>query len=62
MNTSSPRGLALVLVMLGSVIAVTGSVSTLVTGDRHLMGIAAVGFAVQFAGWVLNGRRNGGAR
>jgi hypothetical protein len=60
MNTSSPRGL--VLVMLGSVIAVTGSVSTLVTGNRHLMGIAAVGFAVQFAGWVLHGRRNGGAR
>ncbi|MET7736391.1 hypothetical protein ABZT02_34260 [Streptomyces sp. NPDC005402] len=59
-QTPTPKGFALVLA--GVAIALTGSIAALVTGDRQLMGIAAVGFAMQFAGWVRNGRRNGGAR
>jgi hypothetical protein len=61
-QTPTPQGFALFLVFTGVAIAVAGSVAALVTGNRPLMGIAAVGFALQFAGWVLNGRRNGGAR
>jgi hypothetical protein len=61
-NTPSPKGWALALVLLGSLIALTGSTAALVTGDHSLMGIAATGFAVQFIGWTVNGRRNRGRR
>ncbi|MFJ3822902.1 hypothetical protein [Streptomyces nodosus] len=60
-QTPTPKGFALVLIFTGIVIALTGSTAALVTGNHSLMGIAAAGFAVQFAGWVVNGRRNGGA-
>ncbi|MET9910369.1 hypothetical protein ABZZ74_26795 [Streptomyces sp. NPDC006476] len=60
-QTPTPKGFALVLVLTGVAIALIGSIAALVTGDRQLMGIAAVGFAMQFAGWVRNGRRNGSA-
>ncbi|QCX79111.1 hypothetical protein C9F11_27545 [Streptomyces sp. YIM 121038] len=59
---SNPTGLPLVLVLTGMVIALTSSLAALVTGNRSLMGVAAVGFALQLAGWALSGRRNGGAR
>ncbi|UQA93111.1 hypothetical protein [Streptomyces halobius] len=61
-QTPTPKGLALALVLTGVAVALAGSVAALATGNRALMGIASVGFAMQFAGWVLNGRRNGGAR
>ncbi|MBA2950347.1 hypothetical protein [Streptomyces himalayensis] len=61
-HTPTPQGFALVLVLTGVAIALAGSIAALATANRPLMGIAAVGFAMQFAGWVLNGRRNGGAR
>ncbi|MFP3989350.1 hypothetical protein U9R90_17995 [Streptomyces sp. E11-3] len=57
----SPQGLALALVWVGIVLAVTATASSLITGESRLMGIAAVGFFVQFAGWVRHGRRTGGA-
>lgn len=62
MKSSTPQGAALVLVLCGSLLAITGSLTTLVTGDRPFMAVAAVGFAMQFAGWRLHGRRNRGAR
>ncbi|MDC0765678.1 hypothetical protein [Streptomyces sp. HD] len=62
MNTPSPKGWALALVLVGVIIALTASTASLVSGDRSLMGIAATGFAVQFLGWVVNGRQNGGRR
>ncbi|MBC9726209.1 hypothetical protein [Streptomyces sp. TRM68367] len=60
--TPTPQGRVLALISLGVLIGLAGSIAALVTGDHRLMGIAAVGFAVQFAGWVANGRRNGGRR
>ncbi|MFJ4790558.1 hypothetical protein [Streptomyces sp. NPDC088794] len=55
-RTSTPQGGALALVFAGIVIATGGVIATLATGNRHLMGIAAVGFAFQVAG-RLAGRR-----
>ena len=59
-RTSTPKGFALALIFTGIVIATTASLAALVSGNHRLMGIAAVGFALQFAGWTPNGRRNGG--
>lgn len=60
--TSTPKGRILALIYVGVLIATSASIAALVTGNHRLMGIAAVGFALQTAGWVVNGRRNGGAR
>ncbi|MEU6535882.1 hypothetical protein [Streptomyces sp. NPDC047000] len=59
-RTPSPTIHALALVLVGVVIALTASITALVTGHRPLMVVAAVGFALQVAGWVAHGRRNGG--
>ncbi|MEW2157031.1 hypothetical protein AB0950_17280 [Streptomyces sp. NPDC007189] len=61
MTTPPPKGWTLALVLVGVVIALTGSIAALVTGERSLMGIAATGFAAQVIGWAVHGRRNGGA-
>ncbi|NGO09301.1 hypothetical protein G5C60_17260 [Streptomyces sp. HC44] len=60
--TPTPKGWPLALVLTGVVVALSGSLAALVTGHQSLMGIAAVGFAMQFVGWVRHGRRNGGQR
>ncbi|MFF4756103.1 hypothetical protein [Streptomyces sp. NPDC001270] len=60
--TPAPKGFAQVLITVGALIALTASLTALVSGHRSLMGVAAVGFALQLAGWVVNGRRNGGRR
>ena len=59
-RTPSPTVRALALVLVGIIIALTASITALATGHRPLMAVAAVGFALQFAGWVAHGRRNGG--
>ncbi|MEU5296966.1 hypothetical protein [Streptomyces umbrinus] len=61
-QTPTPRSFALALVFTGVAVAPTGSTAPLTTRNRALMGIAAAGFAMQFAGWALNGRWDGGAR
>ena len=59
-RTPTPTGRALALISVGILIALTGSLCALATGNHRLMGIAAVGFALQFAGWKAHARRNGG--
>ncbi|MBQ1089170.1 hypothetical protein [Streptomyces sp. B93] len=59
-QTPTPKGFALVLILTGIAAALAGSLATLATGHRPLMAVAAVGFALQFAGWVAHGRRNRG--
>ncbi|WP_200258815.1 hypothetical protein [Streptomyces sp. HSG2] len=49
------------MIAVGVVAAVAGSVATWVTGRREVfMTVAAVGFALQLAGWMAHGRRQGG--
>ncbi|MFB8775064.1 hypothetical protein [Streptomyces broussonetiae] len=60
-QTPTPKGLALVLILTGITVALAGALATLATGHRPLMVVAAVGFALQLAGWMAHGRRNGGA-
>ncbi|MER7577928.1 hypothetical protein [Streptomyces sp. NPDC126514] len=59
--TPTPTGLALVLIVAGIILAFTASLAALISGHRLLMAVAAVGFALQLAGWVAHGRRHGGA-
>ncbi|HET8762179.1 MAG TPA: hypothetical protein VFM12_02125 [Gemmatimonadales bacterium] len=60
-RTPTPQGFALVLIFTGIAIATAASLAALASGNHRLMGIAAVGFALQFVGWAANGRRNRGA-
>ncbi|WP_328871226.1 hypothetical protein OHT76_14480 [Streptomyces sp. NBC_00287] len=60
-QTPTPKGFALVLIVAGVVLAFTASLAALISGHRSLMAAAAVGFALQLAGWVAHGRRHGGA-
>ncbi|SEC64614.1 hypothetical protein [Streptomyces sp. PAN_FS17] len=59
--TPAPTGRALALILTGIVITLTTSITAVATGHRQLMVVAAVGFALQLAGWAAHGRRNGGA-
>ncbi|MFF3345683.1 hypothetical protein [Streptomyces sp. NPDC002779] len=61
MSTQTPSGLALVLIVAGIILALTASIAALISGHRLLMAVAAVGFALQIAGWATHGRRHGGA-
>ncbi|NLU68481.1 hypothetical protein [Streptomyces sp. HNM0574] len=54
------KGLALVLVLVGIVLATAGAVGAMVTGNQRLMFAAALGFALQFAGWHRHNARTGG--
>ncbi|MFI7408584.1 hypothetical protein ACIBU0_07960 [Streptomyces sp. NPDC049627] len=54
--TPTPTGRALALIWTGVVLAIAGSIASIATGHRSLMGIAAVGFALQVAGWMANRR------
>ncbi|MGW6911649.1 hypothetical protein [Streptomyces sp. NPDC054940] len=58
MTSPPPTGRALAFIRTGAILAIAGSVAALVTGHQPLMGIAAVGFALQLAGWTANRRRN----
>jgi hypothetical protein len=60
-RTPSPAVRALVLVYGGITLVLTASVARWVTGYGPLKMVAAVGFALQVAGWVAYRRRNGGA-
>ncbi|MEU1256633.1 hypothetical protein ABZ445_25430 [Streptomyces chartreusis] len=57
----APAGRVLALILTGIVITLTASITAVATGHRPLMNVAALGFALQLAGWVAHGRRNGGA-
>ncbi len=58
---AGPSGWVAVVIAVGVVAAVAGSVATWVTGRREVfMTVAAVGFALQLAGWMAHGRRQGG--
>ncbi|MEV7344784.1 hypothetical protein [Streptomyces sp. NPDC093544] len=59
----SPKSLALLLVMLGSVTAITASVAVFATHEQAWRYVIAAGGLMQFVGWVLHGRRlRGGQR
>lgn len=60
-TSPAPKGLLLGLILTGVTVALATSVAALVTGHTWLMGIAAGGFALQAAGWMVHGHRNGGA-
>uniref|UniRef100_A0AAU1HXL9 DUF2892 domain-containing protein n=1 Tax=Streptomyces sp. NBC_00180 TaxID=2903632 RepID=A0AAU1HXL9_9ACTN len=61
-RTPAPSGCLLALIRTGGILALGGSIAALTTGRMSLMGIAAVGFVLQFAGWAAHGRRTGGRR
>ncbi|MEV7343945.1 hypothetical protein [Streptomyces sp. NPDC093544] len=60
--TSSPKGLALLLITLGSLVAITASVAVLATHEQAWRYVIAAGGLVQFVGWVLHGRQLRGGR
>ncbi|GAB2816911.1 hypothetical protein [Streptomyces daliensis] len=60
--TSSPTGLALVLLLVGSLVAMAASIGALVAGEQRLLLVASVGFFVQVLGWRRHSGRSGGAR
>ena len=61
-STSPQRG-ALVLVFVGIVLALAGSVLVFLTGETTWRYLTAVGGSLQLIGWVLHIRgRRGGAR
>jgi hypothetical protein len=61
-RTPAPQGRLLALIRTGGILALAGSIAALTTGRMALMGIAAVGFVIQFAGWAAHGRRTGDER
>ncbi|WP_406354154.1 hypothetical protein [Streptomyces sp. NBC_00658] len=59
----SPNGLALLLLVLGSLTMLAGTTTLFVTHDQAWRYVVAAGGLVQFVGWVLHRRQlRGGAR
>lgn len=54
--TPSPNGLALVLILLGSLAIMGATLGLLVAGEHAWRFVIAGAGAVQFAGWMLHGR------
>ncbi|MFH8467396.1 hypothetical protein [Streptomyces sp. NPDC017991] len=53
-DSSSPRGLALVLIVAGALLMVIATVALLVTHEPLMRFVVAAGGAVQIPGWLLH--------
>ncbi|MFD7405197.1 hypothetical protein ACFV7R_21510 [Streptomyces sp. NPDC059866] len=62
-RNATPQGLALLLIWIGSLAAMSGAVAHFATDEHSWRYLIAAGCFVQFLGWVRHGaRRRGGAR
>ncbi|MCM1975325.1 hypothetical protein [Streptomyces sp. G1] len=59
---TSPTGLALLLIVVGLLVSFTSITAAFVTPEHIWRYLIAGGCFVQFTGWVVHGRRNGGGR
>ncbi|MEU3428967.1 hypothetical protein [Streptomyces gardneri] len=63
MSGRMPWGLELVLVWLGSLIAVASTAGAVAVHQQWLFALAALGFLIQHSGWAVRNRKlAGGAR
>ncbi|MFC8090774.1 hypothetical protein [Streptomyces sp. NPDC057301] len=61
-TNTSPTGLALLLIVVGLLVSFTSITAAFVTHEDVWRYLIAGGCFVQFLGWVVHGRRNGGRR
>ncbi|MFE4577118.1 hypothetical protein [Streptomyces chartreusis] len=58
---TSPTGLALLLILVGLLLSFTSITAAFLTHEPIWRYLIAGGCFVQFLGWVVHGRRSGGA-
>ncbi|MFD0001776.1 hypothetical protein ACFVJ4_05040 [Streptomyces sp. NPDC127178] len=61
-TNTSPTGLALLLILVGLLLSFTSITAAFTTHEPIWRYLIAGGCFVQFLGWVISGRRNGGRR
>ena len=59
---TSPTGLALLLIVVGLLLSFTSITAAFVTHEHIWRYVIAGGCFLQFLGWMVHGRRNGGGR
>lgn len=59
---TAPSGLALLLIVVGLLLSFTSTTAAFITDESIWHYLIAGGCFVQFLGWMVHGRRNGGGR